>query len=92
MSMLAHPSFRMLVLSSLLEKNLGADPCYSDDRTRLTELPRPLHAVLPEHFNLNTFDSTPLPLGLMGKLWSDQVLSGLAVLDAVQTKQVDLPP
>ncbi len=88
MSIHNHIGFRIFITATMLTDMLGVDPYESADRTHLDRVPAPMRSFLPESFDTAAFLSYRIPLNTCGALWSQQIDSGLRVLNKVPEEQI----
>jgi Sulfotransferase family len=90
LSMRAHPTYRMMRISGLLEKALGFDP-YSEDRPYdPLDVPDNLRPLLPATFDKQAFLSLPISAEDFGWVWSALIVAGLRVLKQLPAAQLHI--
>jgi cytochrome P450 family 135 len=87
-SMSRHPMYRLEVLGSMLERELGYDPYERPDPSAREQVSGPLRSVLPTEFDADAFRAFEIPLERFGRMWSAIVLRGTRRLAALPPEDV----
>lgn len=88
LSMSRHPMYRLQVLASMLERELGYDPYERPDPSARERVGEPLRSMLPTEFNADAFRRFEIPLERFGRMWSAMVLRGTRRLAALPPADV----
>src|SRR5262249_23587369 len=88
LSMSRHHYFRLAVIGRQLGQRLGADPYDSADAPAAEGAPLPWRQLLPDTFDVVTYQATTLPPVLFGAVWSALTAKGLASLAQLPPQRV----
>lgn len=86
-SMSRHASFRLAALLEEAKDVLGGDPFHMDKRPA-GPLPPEIRAILPESFDAEYVMRAEIDDEVFGRLWSTQVVYGLAALKRIPSERV----
>lgn len=87
-SMSRHHYFRLAVIGRQMARVLGADPYDSATVPAPDTAPPPWRQLLPDSFDVETYQATALPAPLFGAAWSAFIAKGLAALAQLPPRQV----
>jgi cytochrome P450 len=83
-----HSGYRLEVLASMLERELGYDPYERPELSAREHVAEPLRSMLPSEFNADAFRTFEIPLERFGRMWSAIVLRGTRSLAALPAEDV----
>jgi putative sulfotransferase len=86
-SMSCHVSFRLSAMIENAKPILGCDPFHSTQRPE-GQLPAEVQAILPETFDADFVQNARIDVAEFGRLWSTQIIFGLAALRRIPPAQV----
>lgn len=87
-SMSVHEGFKIVLTGGEIEKYLGVNPYFSNNRDNVDWVPEALRGFLPECFDTKVFDDYVIPLDFIGGMWSDNIKQGFEVLSGLPRSQV----